>query len=312
MTRTLRAFGASLLCGVVVLAGAGGAAAQEKSTQQAPASFKVPYDFSVTPMYQFNSKLNGGGDYSVSRYFLAFNTATPLSRQMLLGLGFSFNWQDFHFNGTPAFTGVQPWHQVEQIGFSPSFIYAASNKWTYVVGPQFEWSRETGANWSDALVYGLTFAATRTMSSTLTLGIGVGVFSRLKETTYFPALLINWRISDHWRLTNPFRAGPAGPGGLELVYTPDAKWEFGGGAAYRSFRFRLDNNGPFPDGIGQTNYIPVYGRAAYKFGPRFRLDFYAGALLDGQLRVENSDGNLIASDNTQTAPFVALTLAAHF
>ena len=126
------------------------------------------------------------------------------------------------------------------------------------------------------------------------------------------ALPIYWKITDRLRLTNPFRAGPTGPAGLELVYKRDEKWEFAGGGAARGFRFRLDDKGPAPDGVGEQSGLPLFARITYKFGPRFKLDFYAGAIVGGQLAVEDSKGDLLAVDDHDTAPIAALTFAGRF
>jgi hypothetical protein len=67
-----------------------------------------------------------------------------------------------------------------------------------------------------------------------------------------------------------------------------------------------------PDGIGQQSGLPLFARVTRKFGPRFKMDFYAGVDVAGQLRIDNSHGDSLATDNYDPAPIVALTFAGRF
>jgi hypothetical protein len=165
---------------------------------------------------------------------------------------------------------------------------------------------------NEALTYGAVVSLSHAFSRDLVLGIGVGVFDRLEETDAFPFLVIDWKISPHVRLTNPLRAGPAGPAGLELVYSPDGIWSFGVGGAYRSYRFRLDDRSAVTDGIGEVEFLVTFAKAARRFGSRLSLDISAGALFDGEIAIEDAGGNELGSTGYDTAPFAAVTLTGRF
>jgi hypothetical protein len=84
----------------------------------------------------------------------------------------------------------------------------------------------------------------------------------------FPYITVNWQMTERLRLINPSRTSPAGPAGLELVYAIDKYWETGLGAAYRSYRFRLEEDGPIPNGIGEYKTVR-FCPYAYKFTPGY-------------------------------------------
>ena len=96
--------------------------------------------------------------------------------------------------------------------------------------------------------------------------LGAGIVRQIDETKVFPFLIVHWQIDDKWLLSNPFRAGPAGGAGLELSYALDDNWELAGGGAYRSYRFRLKENGPTPNGVGENRFVPLFARVTRKFG----------------------------------------------
>jgi hypothetical protein len=286
------------------------AVAQDEKTQ--PTRPRVEYALFATPVYQFESGLDSGGEYSVARILVDFGATMPLNKKALLTLSINYEFSDYRFSGISGRGSAKPWDNTQRLGLTPRFFVAGTNRWNYIVAPTIAWSAESGADLDDALIYGFTFGAGRVVSPRLTIGPAFGAFSQLEETIVFPFLFINWKITDRLTLGNPFRAGPTGPAGLELVYTPGGKWEFAGGGAARGFRFRLDDTGPAPNGIGEQSGVPLFARVTYKFGPRFKLDFYAGAIVGGQLAVEDSKGDLLAVDDHDTAGIAALTFAGRF
>ena len=286
--------------------------ASAQSRTKSDSDGKVDLSLSASPIYQFASDLDGGGDYRASRYFLRADASTEIGESLELGLGFSYDYEDYDFSGSTAFAGPDPWDQVHRVGFGAKLLYRIVKDWTLLIGPSLEFSRESGADWGDASTYGGVISATHRVNRNLTIGAGVGVFSGLEEVKAFPLIFVNWRISERLRLSNPLRVGPAGPAGLELVYKLGENWEIGGGAAYRSFRFRLDDQGVVPDGIGEVKFVPFWGRVSRKLGAHFTFDFYAGAFLAGELTIEDSNGNELGSADHDPAPFSALTVSGRF
>lgn len=107
-------------------------------------------------------------------------------------------------------------------------------------------------------------------------------------------------------------AGPAGPAGLELAYDLGNRWEVAAGGAWRVYRFRLDDNGPVPGGVGEVKSVPLFVRLSNQFAKSVKLDIYAGANVGSQLRVENAAGGTIGSDNRKTSALLGLTVSRQF
>ena len=180
------------------------------------------------------------------------------------------------------------------------------------LSPVFGWSYESGAKVGDASTFGAIATATKVYSPRLVLGLGAGVIRQVNETKVFPLLIVRWQIDERWRIANPFPAGPAGGVGLELAYSPDERWDFAVGGSYRSTRFRLDDHGAGNAGVGAYRFYPLFARIARSFGPRTRVDLYAGVGLGGHLSVTDTNGTTIARDDYSAAPLLGLTLSHRY
>ena len=272
----------------------------------------IGLSLSVTPFQQFRSDLDGGGNLDVSRIFSSLGTRRQIGEGLSLGLSLSYDLEDYNFSGNTDLLSRKPWDKIHRPGLGAFLSYESGNGWKTSIGPRIEFSRESGAGWQDSLSYGALFTLSRQLHPGLELGFGLGAFKRVEKNSVFPVLKVDWRITERLRLSNPLRAGPAGPAGLALSYTPDKRWEFALGGSYRRFRFRLDDSGPAPDGVGEAALLPVFARATRKFGPVFRIDAYAGAAFGGQLRLEDEDGDQLRADRHDTAPILGLTLSGRF
>ena len=93
---------------------------------------------------------------------------------------------------------------------------------------------------------------------------------------------------------------------------PVSALTLGGGGVYRTFRFRLDEEGVAPNGIGENEGIVTFLRLVRSGDNGLDLDFYVGATLDGKLELKNFDGDKLATSDYDPAPFVAVTLSGEF
>jgi len=287
---------------------------QSALSQNAPVRSKVgDTEFSVSafPLYQYDTDLEGGGDYSVNRYFFRFDAGRQMTADIKSGIGLSYDYEDWDFTGASGFRGV-PWSDIHRTGIDLSFQHTGIKDWTFIVLPSLESARESGADWGESFQIGAVLAASYRFSSELILGLGAGLFTGLEETQGFPLVVIRWQISDRLMLTNPFRPGPTGPAGLELIYAIDKSREVAAGSAWRSFRFRLDDQGLAPEGIGEVNLVPTWARFTWRIDRRLALDFYAGMSLDGDLKIEDRNGNEIGTVDQDTALFGALNVSFRF
>ncbi len=195
----------ALLAGTLV---ASAAAQTDKASGRGQ---RIAYSASGTPIHQFEADLAGGGQFNVTRYFLAFDAKTPLNRTQAVGLTLTYSLEDYNFAGRTALGDQQPWDRIHRLGVGVPFSFSSANRWHFLFTPSLEFARESGADWNDALTYGVVFSAVRSVRPTLTIGVGVGVFNRLEQNVLFVFPAVNWQITQRLRLSNPFRAGPTGP-----------------------------------------------------------------------------------------------------
>ena len=128
----------------------------------------------------------------------------------------------------------------------------------------------------------------------------------------FPILAIDWDITDTVTLsTGGGFAASQGPG-LTLSYKATEQLSLGLTGRYESFRFRLDDSGPAPGGIGEDRSFPVIVSADYSPWPMTTLSAFAGAEFAGRLRLEDSGGNRIDQSDYDPAPLIGVAVRARF
>jgi len=257
-------------------------------------------------VYQADADLDPGGSFSVARAFIGADFLRPLDSETAIGFSLGAGFDAYSFDE------IFPlWEDVTRVDAAFTYSRELSPEWSMRLSPSIQSSFESGASLADGIVAGLIASATHTFSEDLSLGLGIAAFTGLEETRAFPFLAIDWAISETWSVRNPFRPGPAGPAGIEVVRAGDA-WEFAFGGAYRSYRFRLADDAPVPDGVGEHNGVPLFVRATRKLDQRWELDLYAGMIVGGSLELEDEDGRQAGELDFDPAPLVALTLQGRF
>jgi hypothetical protein len=267
---------------------------------------------SLTAVHQAAADLDGGGDYSASSAILRAGVLGDLGAGRRAGLVFNYDYTDYDFSAPAAFGGLAPWGAVQRYGVAAPLSYTRADGWSLGLTPSVDWIGENGADSGESLTWGAIATATRFFADGNRIGFGLAAFDRLDETRVFPLLLVDWRLSDRWRLGNPLPAGPTGPAGLELDYRLGDGWNLGLGAAWRSTRFRLSDSGPVPGGIAEEEGVPVFLRATRSFGPGATLYLYAGLVTSGRLSVEDASGQVQREVDFGTTPLFGATLSARF
>jgi hypothetical protein len=270
------------------------------------------YRFSYTPIYQFETDLDSGGSFDVQRHFLRFDISRFIDRHWTVGLGLSLDYERWNFSDIAGLAGVDLWDEIFRPGISFPVFYSTGSNWRFGIIPSIDAAGASGAEAGESLSYGAILSAAYASGPNLVLGLGAGIFERLDQSEVFPFIVLDWKINDRLRLTNPFRAGPVGPAGLELVYAPTGSWEMGMGAAYRSYRFRLDDSSAIADGIGEVDFWAPFLRVGWRMGERYRFDINGGALVGGSITIEDKNGNERGGTDYDTAPFIGATLKGQF
>ena len=239
MSTTLRSFGAAAL---LVLGGARPPLAQ---TSHRPPEPGWKPSATITPWFQGSADLSGGGGFEASGGMFRAGVDGPVGGGHRAGLTLTYEYTDYGFSSPAAFGHVAPWTDVHHLGLAVAVLLPLPSAWSLLVSPSFDFFMEDGADWGEATTYGAVLAVSKRFGADLRLGLGVSAFDRLEEVGVMPFPVVDWRITDQLRLTNPLDAGPTGGAGLELSYQLDGGWTIGAGGAFRSARFRLRDRGPF-------------------------------------------------------------------
>jgi len=266
----------------------------------------------VTGIAQFNTDFDQGGSFHWAGVLASGSVLRQFTPQVAGGLALRYDYESWHFDNPAAFGGQAPWSSLNRAQVAATLLYAPEKDWQILVVPSVEWDFESGASTGDAVTYGAVVSAAKSFSPNLRLGVGVAAFRQIYRNRVLPFPVIDWKIDEHWSISNPLQAGPAGGAGLELNYAFNEATQIGVGGSYRSFLYRLDRNALVDNGIAEINYVPVFLRVTQRLGPRLNLDFYAAALTGGKLTLKNDSGNDVTNDAFKTAPAVGITLRGTF
>lgn len=289
-------------------------ASSNASQPQSQAAAENPHEWHFTFgggfTHRFDSDVDSGGDVSVNTFSAGLDAATQLNADVGLDLRFNYGIADYSFGGSTGFGGLNPWSDIHTITFGAIITMNIDNRWTVFGGPIFQFARETGADWGDSFTGGALLGATYKARDNLLIGGGIAITSQIEDNArFFPILVFEWGFADHWRISS---RGPSGGRtsleftGLELICDPCPQWEFalGGGSSYS--RFRLDNDGVAPNGVGQDDSTPFWLRASWHPTGDISVDALAGYLFGGGLSLDNSHGHGVASSDYDGTLFVGL------
>jgi hypothetical protein len=266
----------------------------------------------VTPIYFGETDLDNGGDFSTAGVTVRAGVSRGIGGGNRVGATFNYDYLDYSFSNPVAFGGRAPWNIVQRYGVTVPFSFQLRDGWSAGIAPSADWFRENGAKSGDSVAWGATFSVAKQFQDGNRIGFGLAVFDQIEDTLVNPFLIIDWRLSDRWRIVNPLAAGPTGGAGIELDYRLTDSWTMGGGVAYRRYRFRLSETGPVPNGVGEERGVPVFFRATYGFTKQLSLNMYAGVVAGGRLRVEDPSGNALRQDDFDPQPFAAVTFLGRF
>ena len=84
----------------------------------------IRFSLSVTPTYQFPAHIDGGGKLSVVSYNLRADAKKQINPELGLGLGLTYEFDDYYFSGVTAFPVGVPWKQLQRLGISVPIFYS--------------------------------------------------------------------------------------------------------------------------------------------------------------------------------------------
>ena len=297
-------------CALTVLAVPLSATAQ-KSTGRPQSG--TTFSASATAFHQLKTDIDGGGKFSLSSAFFRFKASYPFSPTTAIGLSLKYDIDDYDFSGSTELGGNAPWNDVRRFGIGIPIFMQLGRRWSLGLTPNINWLQEYGADSNDSISFGITGFAFKSFSKNKSLGLGAVLSKTVEDDSkVFPFLAVDWRFNAHWRLANPFDADVVGPAGLELGFSFSDRWSLRVGGVYRSFRFRLDNKGVAPNGIGENEGVVTFLRLNHSSENDLKFDLYTGATVGGKLELQNADGSKLASRDYDTAPFIAVAFRGDF
>jgi outer membrane receptor protein involved in Fe transport len=290
----------------------GRAPAQEKEEEVPPPRPRSGWSVSVQSGYvhQFETDMDEGGSFSRERLFAEGGLTYAFDHDQKVSLALGYGFDDYDFSGSRGFAGLRAWEEIHSYRISTPVEWGLDDDWRLFVIPTLRFTGESDADFGDGLTGGGFVGCAYRVSDTLTLGPGLGVLSQLEDdASVFPVLLVHWRITETLTLGTGRSAGATLGPGLALSWVPDPRWTLSIGARYERLRFRLDDDAPVPEGIGEDSSLPLFGSVVYSPIPQTRIGLVGGVGLNGELRLEDEGGDRIAKDDYDPAAFLGLTFS---
>ena len=270
-------------------------------------------------IYQFRANINGGGDFSVNRAFLAGGLEYEFSPSLTLDFDIGFEADSYVFNGNGSFTntaGGVPWTTTLDVTLAAAARWNIDDTWRIFLKGFVGWAGEQDAAVEKSFTGGGNVGVAYSFSDELTLGAGALIAAQLEDDILFiPSLIIDWRISERLFVSNV--RGPVNyptSAGVELIYYLSYELSLSLGARYEIRRFRLNDDGSpqTRNGVGQERSIPLWLRLEWRPMERLRLHVLAGCSFGEQLQLYNSGGRRLNQQDVDPAPFIGCFIGFEF
>jgi len=268
-------------------------------------------DFHLTK--QFDSSIDNGGKVELSRYGAELRLNYHVTDEDDLQFRFQYQRDDWNFSGTTGLGNDDPWDLVTTMDLALQWTHQLQEKTQIFGGPIIKWSSDSGAAQSNSDVFGGMIGFVHVYSDTLTFGGGIGVIEALDDDDrLFPILVLDWKLSDEVTLTSDLATRYGSRLGVELVWKPREDWSLGAGISYDYSRFRLDDSGYAPEGVGEATSLPLQVRATYHPTPNVSITLLGGVVLGGELSVYDATGVNIESENYDSAGEIGILARIKF
>lgn len=300
MTATLQRINKLIICLMIISMPA---IAQAQDT--GPLVFKA--DGGVVHQTDTDLK-DGGGSFAVDRWFVSGGIDYVWDQRTSLGFSIGGGKSNYEFGDLTGLAAGMPWGDIEDSRASITGRFGFGKSAVVLISPTVRSNGEDGTDSGDSRTYGVFAAVAWQLNESLTIGPGVGVFSRLEESVrIFPVLAIDWNISDRWNLsTGRGLASSQGPG-LTLSYELNEDWSFGLAGRYEDIEFRLDDEGPAAGGVGRDQSFPLVAVATLKPNSMLTLSVFTGLELGGSLRLKDARNMTVEESDYDPAPLFGAT-----
>ena len=251
-------------------------------------------------VHQFESPIDGGGDVEVNRAGMELRINNEMTDNDDLQFRIQYQKDDWDFSGPSGFGLMNPWGTINTVDFALQWTHRMSEQSQWFAGGILRSSYES--SFSDGIVAGASVGAVHSFSDNFTFGAGVGIIQQeLDDDRLFPLFIVEWKLSESLRLTSNLSTRFGSRTGVELEWAPRDDWSLGVGISYDYSRFRLDDSGIAPNGVGEATSWPLTLRATYHASPTFDLTFYGGIVFNGHFDLVNQSSQLMQSRDYDSA-----------
>jgi len=286
----------------------------QAAAAQAPQNDPVSFNFDGAIAFQSDTDLSDvEGSFSVNRWFASMGVTYAWNRRNSIGLSVGGGSNKYDFDELTGIGGGDPWEEIQDTRISLVGRFGFGERGSFIIIPSFRYNGEKDSDTSDGRTWGVFAGAAWRLNRGLTIGPGIGVFSRLEDgTRVFPILVIDWQFSERWSLsTSRGLAASQGPG-LTLGYQASERWSFGLTSRYENNEFRLDEEGTTPGGIGKDQSWPVVASAAWEPNEVVKLALFAGMEFGGKLKLKDPYGELLSESKYDAAAIYGATFELRF
>ncbi|MEM8834653.1 MAG: hypothetical protein AAGD00_02420 [Planctomycetota bacterium] len=255
--------------------------------------------------YTFDADLDDAqGSVSIARTRAGVTIAAPIGEKFRLVTDFSGEASFWDFDGA---TGIlpgtdDPWDDLYNLDLRVTGIYQFDDNWSLIGGGFVGLGWEPGADLGEAVTGGGFGSVGYRFSDNLTLSFGVAASSRLEDDArVIPIVGVRWQVNDQVLVES---RGP----GLRVRVDPNDDWAFffQGGAEFRNYR--LDEDGPLPDGVVDDVRIPIEAGVIWSPAGGLELELSGGAIVYQEFDIKTGSGRDFSEPETDPAGFISLAL----
>ena len=278
--------------------------------QDPSAGFDTSLSFDVGYTWQFQSKLKdqNQGQVSHGRAHTDGKFRLGLTDTLDLTMGWRYQFDQWNFKDT-----IQVWQDINTVQFNLGLRWRLNDNWIVFGGGQVMWSVENGGNWSDSVIGGGAAGFSYAFSRDLIIGAGLGVRSQLEDDALlYPIIVLDWQITDRLSLDTRLETGWANQSGAELVYELTEEFDVGLAVVFDYERFRLDDSGVLPGGVGTTETLPLMFYLTWEPLPETSITGYIGATVYGRIKATNSASQDVYASTYDPTPVIGLQGSIRF
>ncbi|MBX3363978.1 MAG: hypothetical protein KF866_04365 [Phycisphaeraceae bacterium] len=275
--------------------------------------------FGATEWFSAADFSDVAGDLSVARLGAGLNVEFGLTDRLDASVSVTHEISFYDIRDNPTLsplldesTGSDADLSTSETAFTARLTWKLDDRWSIFLGGGGRFALEPGASWGKSFAPIGLAGATYVFNDRLVLGGGLAIADQLEDSVLvLPLIIVNWRITDRLTLSN-------GAGGLrratwlQLSYAIDDNWVVycEGGYAFRDFR--LDSDGPTPDGVFRERRLPVGVGVLFNAGPNIKLGLRGGFAFGGNIEVTDSSGSRLFDQDLDGSAYLGFDVNLRF